>query len=200
MSHIFRPTWVAILLAASLATGAQAQGDSAANPQPSQDHEILQEACSAIKNPQKQADCLDALVRMEELVAQVPPRSPAEMVAARKTYLKKKYAAALGAFAALKTATAKQVSFEKYGPLIDTAADAVALLRSRAASEAERQAIQLFDQAINEYRQAAKNWEAADKFGLPASAFVVPKWRSARDAVKQAESLLLDTSAPRPSR
>lgn len=200
MTHIFRPTSLAILLAVSLASYAQGQGDSAANPQPSQDHEILQEACSGLKNPQKQADCLDALVRMEELVAQVPPRSPAETVAARRTYLKKKYAVALGAFAALKTATAKHVSFEKYGPLIDTAANEVALLRSRAASDAERQAIQLFDQAINEYRQAAKNWEAAEKFGLPASAFVVPKWRSARDAVKQAENLLLDTAAPRPSR
>jgi hypothetical protein len=102
----------------------------------------------------------------------------------------------LRAFAALKTATARQVSFEQYGPMIDAAANEVALLRPRAASDPERQAIQSFDQAIEEYRQAARNWEAAGKFGLPASSFVVPKWRAAREAVKQAEALL-ETAARR---
>jgi len=178
----------------AIAAMADAQEEPAASPQAQQDRQILLEACSALK-AQKQADCLDALVRMEELIAQVPPRSPAEIAAAKKTFVKKKYAAVLRAFAALKTATARQVSFEQYGPLIDSAANEVALLRPRAASDPERQAIQAFDQAIEEYRQAARNWEAAGKFGLPASSFVVPKWRIARDAVKQAEALLLETAA-----
>ena len=110
--------------------------------------------------------------------------------------MKKKYAAALRAFVALKTATARQVSFEQYGSMIDAAANEVALLRPRAASNPERQAIRAFDQAVEEYRQAARNWEAAGKFGLPASSFVVPKWRAARDAVKQAE-VLLDAASQR---
>lgn len=199
MNHLSRQALAAILLVASLSVAAQGEGDSTANPQAKQDRETLQEACRALKNPQQQAGCLDALVRLEEMIALVPPSSPAELAAAKKTYLKKKYAAALRAFATLKTATARQVSFEKYGPLIDVASDEVALLRPRAASDTERQVIQLFDQAIAEYRQAEKNWEAAGKFGLPASAFVVPKWRQARDAIKQAESLLFDLS-PRASR
>ncbi|MFA7282506.1 MAG: hypothetical protein WC100_20655 [Sterolibacterium sp.] len=178
-----------------LAPLAAAQEVNPAYSQARQDHEILTEACGGLKN-QKQADCLDALVRLEELVAQVPPRSPAEIAAARKAFVKKKYAATLRAFAALKTATARQVSFEQYGPMIDAVANEVALLRPRAASDPERQAIQAFDQAIEEYRQAARNWEAAGKFGLPASSFVVPKWRAARDAVKQAEALL-DAAARR---
>lgn len=199
MNHLCKQALAAILLVTSLSVVAQGEGDGTANPQAKQDHETLQEACRALKNPQQQASCLDALVRMEEMIALVPPRSPAELAAAKKTYLKKKYAAGLRAFAALKTATARQVSLEKYGPLIDVASDEVALLRPRAASDAERQVIQLLDQAVAEYRQAEKNWEAADKFGLPASAFVVPKWRLARDAVKQAENMLSGVS-PRASR
>ena len=199
MNHLSRQTLAAILLVASLCVAARGEGDSTANPQAKQDHETLQEACRALKNPQQQGSCLDALVRMEEMIALVPPRSPAELAAAKKIFLKKKYAAALSAFAAIKTATSRQVSLEKYGSLIDVAVAEVALLRSRAASEKERQVIQLFDQALDEYRQAAKNWEASDKFGLPASAFVVPKWRHAREAVKEAENLLLGIS-PRASR
>ena len=199
MNHLSRSALAAILLVASLNVAAQGESDSSANAQAKQDHETLQEACRALKNPQQQAGCLDALVRLEEMVALLPPRSPAELAAAKKTYLKKKYAAALGAFAALKTATARQVSFEKYGPLIDVASDEVAMLRSRAASETERQVIQSLDKALAEYRQAEKNWEAAEKFGMPASAFVVPKWRQAREAVKEAESLLLGV-LPRASR
>ncbi|MBI5921176.1 MAG: hypothetical protein HY847_05955 [Betaproteobacteria bacterium] len=189
--RILRPVAASLFALASLAA---AQDQNPAYPQAQQDHLILLEACGAMKN-QKQSDCLDALVRMEELIAQVPPRSPAEIATAKKSFMKKKYAAALRTFAALKTATARQVSLEQYGPMVDAAANEVALLRPRAASDPERQAIRLFDQAIEEYRQAAKNWDAAGKFGLPASSFVVPKWRAARDAVKQAETLLQDAAS-----
>ena len=199
MTSLSGAAWAAILLLAAQAVAAQGGSGNAANTQASTDHEILQEACGTIKNPQKQSSCLDALVRMEDLIAQVPPRSPAEAAAARNLYMKNKYAAVISAFAALRAATAKQVSFENYGPLIDAAANEVALLRPRAVSEAERQAIQSFDLAIEEYRQAEKNWEAAGKFGLPASSFVVPKWKQARDAVRQGESLLF-ASSPRVSR
>ena len=184
----------AAMLAASLVAAAQV--DNAANLQPRQDHEILSEACGMIKNAQKLAACLDALARMEDVIAQVPEKTPAEQAAARKRYLKKKYAAVTRAFEAIKSATANRVSFEKYVALIDSAANELAPARPRTAFESERQALQSFDLAIEEYRQAAKNWEAAEKFGLPASSFVVPKWRLARDAVKQAESLLFEP-APR---
>ena len=186
------PLLAAILL---VSLGVAAQSENSAGPLASQDHEILLEGCSAIKSAAKQATCLDALARMEDIIAQVPPKTPEELVAARKRYLKKKYAPVMGAFAAIKTATATQTKYEQYAQLVEAAASEVAAIRPRAASEAEHQAIQSLDLAVEEYRQAGKNWEAAGKFGLPASSFVVPKWRLARDAVKQAESLLTEAAS-----
>ena len=190
MKAVSGTCWALALLAAAAAAFAQG-GD----PGYAQDRELLLEGCAALKVVPQQSACLEALARMEDVIAQVPPKTPEELAAAKKRYLKKKYAAVTTAFGTLKAATAKPTKLDDYLALVDAAFNEVTAIRPRAASDAERQAIQSFDLAIEEYRQAAKNWEAADKFGLPASSFVVPKWRLARDAVKQAESQLAEAAA-----
>jgi hypothetical protein len=115
---------------------------------PGSGKQVLLEACAAMKEVEKRASCFEAIARMEA------PAAPAA----------NKFANLKRAFTAISAATATGVSLVQYTPMIQAAATEVALARDAAASDAERQALDLYERAIDAYRDAATFWQRDIEF------------------------------------
>lgn len=88
-----------------------------------------------------------------------PTKSPEQLEADRIAEIVAKHDLVLRAFTALRASRDAGLSYVQYGPMIQAAATEVALVRERAKTEQEREAVAKYEAAIDAYRDAATWWE-----------------------------------------
>lgn len=119
-------------------------------PSASQQSNVLIEACSALPDITKRAECFEAVAR--GTVKQPIPDSA------------KKYEGVNRTATAIQGAIDVGVTYAQYGPYVQQLSTEMSLFKQQAATDSEKKAIGHFDAALDAYRDAATFWEASIRF------------------------------------
>lgn len=111
---------------------------------------VLLEACAAMADAGKRADCFEALARMP--IDSKPSQQSVDFQGVNR------------AATALLSAIDVGVSYRDYGTYVQQLATEVALLKQRAKSNNELAAVSEFEGALDAYRDAASWWETSIRF------------------------------------
>lgn len=122
------------------------------------DRDALLDGCASIPDAERRSKCFEAIARMPNQSSIEQPRAED-----RAALVTRKYDALNRASIAIRAAVDAGVSYAQYGPYVQQFSIELALAR-QTADPAEATALDLFDRALEAYRDMATFWDASITF------------------------------------